>query len=507
MKPHWKMIILPLACLASTNSVCHALIEKQEPAVNVIKGTVAAIGYHMGANTRIDLNGSRHATQASGEARVSARPKGTEIDLRVSDLRPPSTLGGQFLTYVAWTVTPDGTTKNLGEIQINQNGSGRLEARTLSPTFALIVTAEPYFAVRMPSELVVLKNVTNNRTRGQIFPNNSYKLMKVSEYSRSGNPLSLIPDLKKAPLEVYQARNAIEIARLRGAEQRSQRIFAEANAALQRMENSLKQNSGRNQLISDARQTIQLAEDARALAVQHEELERIESEKQAAAAAAAAKAKAEADRRAAVEARHQAELAAAREAQIAAVAAAHAAEQRAQAQAAAAAAAAEQAALQAKADAAKEEAARAHAATIALRAQLLQQLNSVLQTTDTPRGLVVQMADVLFDIGKFTLSKDAQLKLARLSGIILAHPGLNLTIEGHTDNTGSDALNMTLSDQRASTVRQFLISQGLSANAISSKGFGLSKPIADNSTAEGRRQNRRVEIIVSGQAIGADIAK
>jgi hypothetical protein len=218
MKPHWKMIILPLACLGTTTSVCHALVERPEPMVNVIKSTVAAIGYHVGANTRINMTGSRFAAQATGEARVAARPRGTEVDLRVSGLRQPSTLGGQFLTYVAWTVTPDGTTRNLGEIQINQNGAGRLEARTQSPTFALIVTAEPYFAVSIPSEVVVLKNTTDSRTRAQIFPSNSFKLMKSSEYSLSGNPLSLVPNLRKAPLEVYQARNAVEIARLRGAE-------------------------------------------------------------------------------------------------------------------------------------------------------------------------------------------------------------------------------------------------------------------------------------------------
>jgi outer membrane protein OmpA-like peptidoglycan-associated protein len=507
MKPHWKMIILPLACLSSTISACHALIDKQEPVANVIKGTVAAIGYQMGANTRINLTGSRFAAQATGEARVGAKPKRTEIDLKVSGLPQPSTLGGQFLTFVAWSVTPDGTTKNLGEIQINQNGAGKLETSTQSPTFALIVTAEPYFAVRMPSEMVVLKNATSNKTRGQIFPYNSYKLMKSSEYSRSGNPLALVPDLKKAPLEVYQARNAVDIARLRGADQRAQRIFAEATASLQRMENSLKQDSGKNQLISDARQTIQLAEDARALAVQREELERIESEKQAAAAAAAAKAKAQADRQAAIEAKHQAELAAAREAQMAAIAAAQRAQAQAAADRAAAAAAAEQAALQAKTEAAKEEAARAQAATVALRAQLLQQLNAVLQTTDTPRGLVVQMADVLFEVGKYALSTEAQLKLAKLCGIIQAHPGLNLAIEGYTDNTGTDAINMTLSQQRASTVRQFLITQGLSADTISSKGLGPSNPIADNSTVAGRKQNRRVEIIVSGQVIGVNIGK
>ena len=145
---------------------------------------------------------------------------------------------------------------------------------------------------------------------------------------------------------------------------------------------------------------------------------------------------------------------------------------------------------------------RAQAQTRALRAQLLKQLNDVLQTTDSPRGLVVNMADVLFETGKYNLSNDAQLKLAKLSGIIQAHPGLNLAIEGYTDTTGSEDFNMKLSQQRADTVRQFLISQGLSPDIITSKGLGQANPVADNSTAAGRKANRRVEIIVSGEVIG-----
>ncbi|MGA7913710.1 MAG: OmpA family protein, partial [Candidatus Acidiferrales bacterium] len=136
---------------------------------------------------------------------------------------------------------------------------------------------------------------------------------------------------------------------------------------------------------------------------------------------------------------------------------------------------------------------------------LLRQLNDVLQTTDTPRGLVVNMADVLFQTGKYELSSDAQLKLAKLSGIIQAHPGLNLAIEGYTDTTGTSDFNMKLSQQRSDAVRQFLIAQGLSGDSITSKGLGESDPIADNSSAAGRKLNRRVEIIVSGQVIGVQI--
>ena len=179
---------------------------------------------------------------------------------------------------------------------------------------------------------------------------------------------------------------------------------------------------------------------------------------------------------------------------------------KAEAAAQAAQASVQQAALRAKEQAARDEATRARAATAALRAQLLRQLNDVLQTTDTPRGLVVNMADVLFQTGKYELNSDAQLKLAKLSGIIQAHPGLNLNIEGYTDTTGTADFNMTLSQQRADTVRQFLIAQGLSPDSITSKGLGEADPIADNSSPAGRKLNRRVEIIVSGEVIGVQIS-
>jgi outer membrane protein OmpA-like peptidoglycan-associated protein len=489
-----KMIVV-LLWVAFTAGVCIAQTQQTEPAEpseNVISGTVAAIGYPVGGGgTKVSMVATPAASQATGEARVEAKKGGTEVSLKVAGMAQPTVLGAEFLTYVLWTVTPDGTTTNLGEVPIDKTGQGKLDATAQSQTFALIVTAEPYYAVHIPSELVVLVNETRKNTKGKIYPDNSYKLMRRNEYTKQGNPLALTPDLKKIPLDMYEARNAVEIAKSRGAEQYAPEIFSKAQSSLQMAENALTQDSGKNQVISAARQTIQFAEDARALAVRRETAERIEKDKQH----AAAQAKAAADAQAAEEARRQAELTAAREGQMKAEAAAQAAQ-----------ASAQQAALQAKAQAARDEAARARAATEALRAELLRQLNDVLQTTDSPRGLVVNMADVLFETGKYALSSDAQLKLAKLSGIIQAHPGLNLAIEGYTDTTGTADFNMTLSQQRADTVRTFLITQGLSPDAITSKGLGESNPIADNSTPAGRKLNRRVEIIVSGSVIGVQIS-
>ena len=491
-------IVLSFVCipLFTFMAMAQTQIQPTTPESDVVRKSIKAVGYEVGGgSTKVVFVGTSEAPNASGEAKVDAKKAGTNIELKVTGMPQPTTFGAEFLTYVLWIVTPDGATTNMGEVPIDKNGEGKLNAVAKSQTFAMGVTAEPYYAVPIPGEIVVLINDTTKKTKGKIYPENSYKLMKRSQYARLGNPLALTPDLKNVPLDMYEARNAVDIAKSREAEKYAPEIFRKAQSSLQMAENSLSSGADKNQIITNARATIQFAEDARALTAQRVEAERIQQEKDAAAAAAAAKAKAEADAAAAVEAKRQAELAAAREAQ-----------QKAEADAAAAKAAAkadaEQAALKAKEQAAKEQAARAQAATEALRAQLLKQLNDVLQTTDTPRGLVVNMADVLFETGKYNLSTDAQLKLAKLSGIIQAHPGLNLAIEGYTDTTGSADFNMKLSQQRADTVRDFLISQGLLPDTITSKGFGEANPIADNSTAAGRKQNRRVEIVVSGEVIG-----
>jgi outer membrane protein OmpA-like peptidoglycan-associated protein len=482
-------------------SLANAQNKREIPAADVISKSIKAVGYQVGGgSTRVVFVGTTAAPQASGEAKVDAKTGGTNIELKVTAMPQPTTLGAEFLTYVLWTITPDGNTTNIAEIPIDKQGNGKLSATAQSQTFALIVTAEPYFAVELPSELVVLENDTKKNTKGKIYPDNDYKLMKRSQYAKMGNPLALTPDLKKVPLDMYEARNAVDIAKSQKAEQYAPEVFAKAQSSLQQAENSLTSQASKAQIITNARQTIQFAEDARALSSERQEAERIQQEKDAAAAAAAAKAKAEADAAAATEAKRQAELTAAKEAQMRAESEARAAQQKAAADAGAAV-------LQAKEQAAREEAARAQAATAALRAQLLQQLNEVLQTTDTPRGLVVNMADVLFESGKYALSQDAQLKLAKLSGIIQAHPGLNLAIEGYTDTTGTPDFNLKLSQQRSDAVQQFLISQGMAANTITSTGLGQADPVADNSTAAGRKLNRRVEIIVSGEVIGAKMSK
>ena len=475
---------LALIVVVSSSGYVLAQGKPAVPDSDVVKKSIKAVGYEVGGGaSKVIFIGAPDAPNASGEAKVEAKKGGTDIEVKVKGMPQPTSLGAEFLTYVLWIVTPDGATTSLGEIPIDKNGEGKLNTTAQSQTFAMGVTAEPYFAVAIPSEIVVLVNDTTKKTKGKIFPENSYKLMKRSEYAKLGNPLALTLDLKNVPLDMYEARNAVDIAKSKGAEKYAPEIFSKATSSLQMAENSLTAKEDKSKILTNARQTIQFAEDARALSAERQEAERIQKEKDAAAAAA----KAKAEEQAAVEAKRQAELTAAKEAQ------------------AQAEAEAKQAAEQAKTQAAKEEAERARAATAALRAQLLQQLNSVLQTTDSPRGLVVNMGDVLFDFGKYNLKPDTKITLAKLAGIIQSHPGLHLAIEGHTDNIGSDEGNMKLSQQRADAVREFLVQQGLAADTVTAVGLGKAEPVADNSTNEGRQKNRRVEIIVSGEAIGAKI--
>lgn len=494
--------LLLLAALCTPVGGVAAQPQQRGPASDVIylKRPVKAIGYQVGGGaTRVNLKGGEALPQASGEAKIEARKGVTNIEVKVQGLAQPGKLGSEILTYVLWAVSPQGKTSNLGEVQIDKSGKGQLKATTQFQTFSLFVTGEPYFAVGNPSEIVVLINEPQKNTKGKIFVVNDYKLLKRSQYEKLGNPLALSLDLKNVPLEMYEARNSVEIARSRAADKYAPEVFIKAESSLKMAEDALSARARKKEVISAARQTVQFAEDARALSMERQEAERVEKDRQAAAAKAKAAAEAKAAREAAEakrladqkaaeaerEAQLQAELAAAKEAKLKA----------------------EAEALKAREEAAKAEAERARKVAAALRAQLLRQLNRVLETRDSPRGLVVTMGDVLFDTGKYNLRPTARERLARLSGIISAYPGLSLQVEGHTDSTGSDEFNQRLSEQRAETTRRFLIEQGLDEGMVTAKGFGKTMPVADNSTSEGRQKNRRVEIVVSGEVIGAKIGK
>ncbi len=480
---------------------------------SVAKSTKAINYRHRSGATEVNFAGTAAMPNARGMARVESKQGAISIEANFRNIGPASQFGAEYLTYVLWAISPEGRPKNLGEILLD-GGKSTLKVTTGLQVFALIVTAEPYFSVTQPSDVIVLENEVRPDTVGKIETVDAhYELLKRGEYQKLANVLQLTPD-PKVPVEIYEARNAVQIAKASGADKDATETFDKARQTLEQAENYLKHKQ-RKPAIMIARESVQTAEDARTIALRRQDerrQERIKASEQAAkehaAAEQSAREKADAERKAAEAAkaqadvqRMQAELAAAR------ADADKARAEAAQAQSAIDAQRAQQQAAESQqaADAARQQAAQAEREKEQLRAQLLAQLNAVLETRDTDRGLVVTMADVLFDSGKYTLKSEAQLKLARLAGIILAHPGLKLTAEGYTDSTGSAEFNQKLSEKRADAVAEFLHDQGISSDNLSSSGFGEDRPIASNDTASGRRQNRRVELIVSGEAIGTHI--
>ncbi|MCU1325121.1 MAG: OmpA/MotB domain protein [Bryobacterales bacterium] len=486
--------------------------------------TTKAINYrHRSGATKIDFRGTDLLPGSHGEAKVESKQGYIEIEVEYRNLKPASMNGAEYLTYVLWAVTPEGRTSNLGEILLNGT-SAKLNVTTELQAFALIVTAEPYYAVSMPSDLIVMENVVRADTIGKIEEVDAkYELLQRGQYTRLVNPLSLKTD-GKTPLELYEARNAVQIARSVGADRYATETFQKAEKSLTQAEAYQTRKAGSKPITMTSREAVQTAEDARAIAVKRQEEEYLAKERENAAnqtaraenASAAAKAEtarianeAEAARlRAAAE---KDRLTREKNAQISAALAdadrAKAATDRANADAAAkaAAASAEAARLNSELDAAAKQRAQLEADKAALRSQLLTQFSLILQTRDTARGLIVNMDDVLFDTGKFTLRPLAREKLAKIAGIVSGHPGLKLDVEGHTDSVGSDDYNQKLSENRGSAVRDYLTGAGMAGTAVTTKGFGKTQPVASNDTPSGRQQNRRVELVISGEVIGTTI--
>jgi outer membrane protein OmpA-like peptidoglycan-associated protein len=464
--------------------------------VQVVSRSIQAISYRNRSGwTRIDFQGTTLAPQAKGTADVNSRLGHMEIKLDVKKLPVPTVFGPEFLTYVLWAITPDGHAANLGEVVLDSDGNFKGDVTTELQSFGLIITAEPYFAARQPSDVVVMENVIRKNTLGKIeVVDANYQLLQRGQYTyhvpeSEKHPVDLNSN-KKNPLELYEAMNAVQIARYAKADQFSGDVFKQAEALL----NQAQDYENRKQwspAIMTAKEAVQKAEDARIISLRTQEQLAVEKQQQQAEAREAAA--------------HQKALEAQERATQEEEQARAEAQQRAEADAARAQAAAEaQKAQQAAADA---ERLRQQAETEKnqLREQLLQQFNSVLPTRETPRGLVVNMQDVLFDTGKYTLKEPAREALAKLSGIIISHPGLNLQVEGYTDSTGSDEFNQKLSEQRANTVREYLMSQGVNPQSTNAVGYGKAYPVASNDTPAGRKLNRRVELVVSGEVIGVKI--
>jgi outer membrane protein OmpA-like peptidoglycan-associated protein len=495
---------LSLTALAQTNSQTTTTVEPLAPTptfrVNLISRNVQAVNYrHRSGATKVDFAGTDLMPSANGEAKVESKRGSIEIEVELGNLQKPTTFGNEYLTYVLWAISPEGRAVNLGEVLVGDTSRSKLDVTTDLQAFALIVTAEPYYAVRQPSNLVVLENVVREDTKGTTQAVNAkYELMERGGYIPTGYKFDPVVLNAKLPLEFFEARNALRIAQSEGAEQYASDSYQHAVQLMNKAEEyATKKDVPKKRLIAVAREAVQTAEDARAIAVKKMDEEREANERQA-SADAQTRSQAQAD-----EATRQKEQAQSEAAQAAAAAAAKAKSDMADSQAASATAIA---AAQAESEQARKAAAeQAEREKQELRNKLAVQLNLILETRDSARGLIVNISDVLFDTGKYTLRPGAREKLAKVSGIILAYPSLKLEVEGHTDSVGTDEYNMQLSENRASAVRDFLVQQGINTSSIAARGFGESQPVATNDTAAGRQQNRRVELVVSGDVIGTPI--
>ena len=519
-------ISLSLSAFAQTNSqtmVIEPMAHTPTFRVTVVSRSVQAVNYkHRGGATKVDFAGTDLMPQANGQAKVESKKGYIEIEVEFGNLQKPTTFGNEYLTYILWAISPEGRAVNLGEILVGDNHRSKVDVTTDLQAFALVVTAEPYYAVRQPSNVVVLENIVREDTKGTIEAmHTKYELLERGGYIPTGYKFDPVVLNSKLPLEFFEARNALRIAQSEGAETYANDTYRHAARLMDQVDaDATSKHTDRKAMIGVAREVVQTAEDARAITVKKIDEERLANERQAAADAQTQaqtqaddatrqKEQAQSDQARAERARSQAESDAARARNDAADAQSAAAKARADMADSQAASANALSAAQADADQSRLRAQQAQASAqqadldkAAMRTRLSDQLNKILQTRDSARGLIVSMSDVLFDTGKYSLKSGAREKLAKVAGILLAYPGLNIEVGGYTDNVGGDQMNQTLSENRAGSVRDYLVQQGVAMNSVSARGFGNTLPVASNDNSAGRQQNRRVELLVSGDAIG-----
>jgi outer membrane protein OmpA-like peptidoglycan-associated protein len=530
-------ITLGLSAFAQTNSQTIDGVEHMNSTptfrVVVISRSVQAVNYkHRSGSSKLDFAGTTLMPAANGVAEVNSRRGSIVIQAEFGNLQRPTTFGNEYLTYVLWAISPEGRALNLGEVLVGDNHRSKLQVTTDLQAFALLVTAEPYYAVRQPSNAVILENVVREDTKGTTEAVNAkYELMERGGYIPTGYKFDPVVLNANLPLEFFEARNALRIAQSEGAEQYATSSYEHAVQLMNHAdEYAIRKHIDKKPLIAVSREAVQTAEDARAIAVRKMDDVRLANERQDSADAQtraqgqtndalrqkeqaesdtarahALKIQAESDTADAQAAKAQAESDAARARNDATDAQAAAAKANADMADSQAASANALSAAQGDAERSRLAAQQADTDKAAMRAKLSEQLNSILQTRESARGLIVSMSDVLFDTGKYSLKPGAREKLAKVAGILLAYPGLNIEVGGYTDNVGGDSMNQTLSENRAGSVRDYLVQQGVATGAVSSRGFGNTLPVASNDNSAGRQQNRRVELLVSGEAIGAPV--
>ena len=466
--------------------------------VKVVQRSLDAVNYvNRSGSTHVDFKGTNLEPSVRGDAKVDPLTGKTNISVHFEGLTAANGFGPEYLTYVLWAISADGRPENLGELEL-AGGKASLNVTTAFQSFGMIVTAEPYFAVSTPSDVIVAQNTFSDRTEGILQQVNvHYSLLPRGLYADTGGAHSTahpITDREHTPLALFEAYNAQRIALAAGADKYASDIMGEVDKDIQNAQQiqDAKHRDVKMEF-TDAREAVQRSEDARISTLRKQATERqqqaqdakVEAQQQA----QQAQMQAQQSQLQAAQAQAQADAAAAAKAQADA--------QRAQADAAAAEA-------RAQAASAQQQAAAAQQSVEALRAKLLAQLNAVLQTTETPRGLVVNLNDVLFDTGKYTLKQNTQVSLAKVATILELYQGLKVQVEGYTDSTGSPAANQKLSENRADAVQNFMVNNGVPQANITAQGYGATNFVADNGSAPGRAQNRRVELVVSGQAIGVE---
>ncbi len=466
--------------------------------VKVVQRDLDAVNYlNRRDATHVDFAGTDLMPNARGNAKVESVTGKTKISAKFEGLTPANGFGPEYLTYVLWAISADGRPQNMGELELAGN-KANLDVSSSFQSFGMIVTAEPYFSVSQPSDVVVLKNVFTDKTQGVLQQVNvHYQLLPRGLYANTEgahSEPSPITDREHYPLALYEAHNAARIARNAGADKYAADIMSEVATDLKNADDE--QNSRHRDVKMEftyAREAVQRAEDARITTLRKQATERdranVEAKENAQAQAANAQQQAASSQIAAANAQAEADRAAA---------------EKAQADAARARAEADADRARAEAAEANRNAQKSSEDVNAVREKLRTQLNDVLQTTESARGLIVNMSDVLFDTAKYTLKPATQVSLVKVATILQLYPGLKIQVEGYTDSVGGDEYNQKLSENRANAVHDFLIQNGVPAANVTAAGYGKNDPVADNGTAAGRQQNRRVNMVVSGNAIGVE---
>jgi outer membrane protein OmpA-like peptidoglycan-associated protein len=473
--------------------------------VTVIERTVNAVNYqYRSGPTKIDFRGTVLLPAAKGDATVDSKSGHTEIDARFDGLQPPQRFGPEYLSYVLWAVTPDGRAHNLGEVVPNGSDKAHLPVSTDLQAFGLLVTAEPYAAVRTPGNVVVMQNEIRPDTVGSIHPIVArVELMPRGHYTWNvpaaesagvANAPKVSMGRYQAILQTYEAQNAIGIATTANAQQYAPEVLAKAQQELAQAQ-QLESGKGNDDLVvQHARAATEIAEDARIIAERHEQDAALMAARQQTAQAQAAEMQAEASA--------NREKARADDAQAVAQME-RAARQRAEADARLAREQAEQATVIEVAPAAtvtqppvSQPQSTSAATEKQFRTQLLQKLNMAMVTRDTPRGLDATLDDADFDRGQLRAAPASA--VARLAATLMSHPELRVSVEGNSDTPeGSE-----LARQRAQSVAAALTAAGVSASRVSAQGLGNSRLLVSNTTEQGRMENRRVDIVITGSAIG-----